>query len=78
MWTKLSLSNQIPIYICSFYRSPNSDLYPVEQFSISLAKLTNSTNSTNTQTNIILMGDFSITWYNGYGTIEVAPTMEVL
>jgi len=79
LWIKLSFSNQTPIYICSFYRPPNSDLYPVEQLNISLAKLKNSTNSTNAQTNIVLMGDInfpSITWHNGYGTIEAAPNYE--
>jgi len=27
-----------PIRICSFYRPPNSDLYPIEQLSVLLAK----------------------------------------
>jgi len=63
-----------PIHICSFYRPPNSDLYLVEQLSVSLAKLTSSSN---TQSNIVLMGNFnspSITWYSSYSSIEAART----
>jgi len=74
LWIKLSLTNQTPIFICSFYRPPNSDLYPIEQLSVSLSKLINNLT---VLPNIVLMGDFnfpSITWYNGYGNIEATPT----
>jgi len=76
VWIKLSLSNQPPIHICLSYRPPNSDLYSVEKLSVSLS-LAKLTSSSNTQSNIVAMGDFnfpSITWYCGYGSIEVAPT----
>jgi len=49
-------------------------MYPIEQLSVSLAKLTNNSNIL---PNSVLMGNFnfpSITWYNGYGSIDTMPT----
>ena len=73
IWAKIKLYNQSPLYICSYYRPPNSDLQSAFQLSDSLNKLVRQ----NPCCNIILAGDFnlpSIKWDDGQGTISPNPT----
>ena len=73
IWIKLTLLNQSPIHICTFYCLPNTDSYPIEQLHLSI---TNLLNQSITPLYILLMGDFNfpgITWSDGYGRVTT-PT----
>ena len=69
VWAKVSIPNTQPIYVCSYYRSPDNNLNPILQLQISLNKLVEK--SLNIPS-ILLMGDFnfpSIVWSDGYGLL---------
>ena len=44
IWAKLHFKKTKTLYICSFYRPPDSDMYPIIQLNESLTKLSNRTN----------------------------------
>ena len=74
VWAKVSIPNTQPIYVCSYYRSPDNNLNPILQLQISLNKLVEK--SLNIPS-ILLMGDFnfpSIVWSDGYGLLNPNPT----
>ena len=41
IWAKLHFKKTQMLYICSFYRPPDSDMYPIIQLNKSLTKLSN-------------------------------------
>ena len=69
IWSKLHFK-KTKTYICSFYRPPDSDMYPIIQLNKSLTKLSN-------REPMVLVGwDFNfqdIAWIDGYGTIRPNP-----
>ena len=73
IWAKVNLHNSPPIYICSYYRPPHSDLQPILELNESIDKLTRK----HQNCNFILAGDFNlpgIEWTDGQGTILSNPT----
>ena len=71
IWAKFQTNNKKLIYICSFYRPPNSDTAPLLHLKESILKI-----NTHNSSNIILGGDFNypdITWENGIGYIDTNP-----
>ena len=71
---KVSIPNTLPIYVCSYYRSPDNNLNPILQLQISLNKLVEKSLN---MPSILLMGDFnfpSIVWSDGYGLPNPNPT----
>ena len=61
-------------YICSFYRPPDSNMYPIVQLNESLTKLPNS------ESMVLFGGDFNflyIAWFDGYGTLDQILLMGV-
>ena len=67
---KLHFKKTKMLYICSFYRPPDSDMYPIIQLNKSLTKLSNR------EPMVLVGGDFNfpdIAWIDGYGTIRPDP-----
>ena len=58
LWCSLHLSNKKPIYLCSFYRPPNSNADSITELYTSLLQLTVE-DSSHTPC-IILAGDFNL------------------
>ena len=62
VWTKLSIVGIKPLYICSYYRPPNSDLEPFVELKNSLSPLLNGKS---VLPHLVVTGDFNlpeITW----------------
>ena len=57
VWVKLYNSNKKPMYLCSFYRPPDSNMHPITQLSESLHKLCLNRAVPPT---ILLAGDFNL------------------
>ena len=73
IWAKINLYNSRPLYICSYYRPPHSDLQPILELNESIAKLMRRHQSCD----FIIAGDFnlpSIEWNDVQGTILPNPT----
>ena len=67
IWAKIMLPNTRPIYLCSFYRPPDSNLNPILQLQCSLNKLAEKSPHMPT---FLLLGGFnfpSIVWSDGHG-----------
>ena len=74
VWAKLYNSNNKPIYLCSFYRPPDSNVYPITQLSEPLYKLCSNQVIPPT---ILLAGEFNlpgIQWVEGCGQIHSNPS----
>ena len=74
IWAKIMLPNIRPIYLCSFYRPPDSNLNPILQLQCSLNKLAERSPHMPT---ILLLGDFnfpSIVWSDGHGQPGPSPS----
>ena len=56
VWAKLTFTRMSPIYICSFYRPPNTDTTPLTQLQTTLHGLQLNHSSPN----IIIAGDFNL------------------
>jgi len=54
IWARFQGKGSKPVYICSFYRAPNSNTDPILKLQQSLQRLNNS------QATIILAGDFNV------------------
>ena len=70
IWAKFHFKKTKTLYICSFYRPPDSDMYPIIQLNESLTKLSNR------EPMVLVGGDFNfpdIAWIDGYGTIRPNP-----
>jgi len=77
IWAKITLAKRNPIYICSFYRPPDSSTEPILQLQVSLNILVNQATEF---PNIILSGDFnlpSINWDDGNGLLTSILLMVV-
>lgn len=75
IWGKLHIHNQKPLYICSFYRPPNSLSSPVISLKNCLSRLYTE-DSVNFPC-LIVGGDFNfpnISWQDGYANINSSPT----
>lgn len=73
IWAKISLYNLPSLYICSYYRPPQSDLQPI----LELGESIDMVKRKNPNCDIIVAGDFnfpSIEWNDGQGTILPNPT----
>ena len=73
VWVKITLAKDDPIFICSYYRSPNSMQHSLIQLQESLNKVIN--NSTHFPS-IILAGDFNlqgIVWLDSNGQLGQNP-----
>ena len=77
IWAKINFHNSPPLYICSFYWPPHSDLQPILEINESIDKL----NWKHQNCDFILAGDFnlpSIEWSDSQGTIlrsRILPTL---
>ena len=72
VWAKLTFIRMSPIYICSFYRPPNTDTTPLTQLQTTLYGL----QLTHLSPNIIIAGDFnlpSIMWSDTGASITPSP-----
>ena len=61
------------MYICSFYRPPDCNMYPIIQLNESLTKLPNR------EPMILVGGNFNlldIAWLDGYDTTRPNPVLE--
>ena len=66
VWARLQFSRGPELYLCSYYRSPNSGTQPITQLNESLSRLYNR----NVSPNLILAGDFNlpdVEWQDGHG-----------
>ena len=73
IWAKINLHNSPPLYICSYYWPPHSDLQSILELNELIAKLIRRHQSCD----FIIAGDFnlpSIEWNDGQGTILPNPT----
>ena len=73
IWAKISLCNLPSLYICSYYRPPQSDLQPI----LELGESIDMVKRKNPNWDIIVAGDFnfpSIEWNDGLGTVLPNPT----
>ena len=69
IWAKINLLNPTPLYICSYYQPPHSDVQPILELNESMD---NQSGNIQTVANFIVAGDFnlpSIEWTNGQGSI---------
>ena len=77
IWARLKLHNKQPIYICSFFRTPNNLLELFSSLNDSLNKLF----TCNTQfLTVIVAGDFNlpdIMWIDGHGSIKSNPAYRI-
>jgi len=74
VWAKLCISGMVPMYICAFYRPPNSDVEPIVQ----LRKFLNSLfNGKSGIPHVVLTGDFNlpdILWTDDGGEMQSNPS----
>jgi len=73
-WSKVTLPNKNPIYLCSYYHPPDTSIDSILQLKDSLNKLTN--NSTKFL-HIVMICDFnlpSITWSDISAQVVSQPT----
>ena len=68
VWANINLLNSAPLYICSYYRPPHSDLQPILEVNESMDKPARK----HPNCNFIFAGDFnlpSIEWTDGQESI---------
>ena len=66
VWVALQFLRGHPLYLCLYYRPPNSGAQPITQLNKSLSRLYNR----NSSPNLILAGDFNLPdteWQDGHG-----------
>ena len=74
IWAKLFIVGMKPLYICSYYRPPNSDLEPLLELKNFLCSLFNGKS---VPPHLVLTGDFNlpdITWSETGGELASNPT----
>ena len=74
VWTKLFIVGIKPLYICSYYRTPNSELEPLVELKNSLSPLLNGKS---VPPHPVVTGDFNlpeITWTETGGRLISNPT----
>ena len=57
VWAKLFIVGMKPLYICSYYRPPNSDLEPLVELKNSLSSLLNGKS---VPPHLVVTGDFNL------------------
>ena len=57
VWAKLFIVGMKPLYICSYYRPPNSDLEPLVELKNSLSSLFNGKS---VPPHLVVTGDFNL------------------
>ena len=75
IWAKLLLPKGKALYICSFYRPPDSNIYPIIQLNESFSKLLNRESSFPM---ILVAGDFKfldIVWMDGWDVVLLNQTL---
>ena len=74
VWTKLFIVGIKPLYICSYYRTPNSELEPLVEVKNSLSSFLNGKS---VPPHLVVTGDFNlpeITWAETGGRLISNPT----
>ena len=74
VWTKLFIVGMKPLYICSYYRPPYSDLEPLVELKNSLSSLLNGKS---VPPHLVVTGDFNLldtTWTETGGRLISNPT----